>query len=267
MALGQTLAGLAPLAGGAIGTFAGGPVGALIGQGVGQVAGNMMSDYFQQNSPANQARQQLMQQLQGQAPYQRTDFNPIAQEEMRRFNRETVPGISNQFAGLGGLNSSGFRQSLSGAGQDLQTRLAALRANHEMTQNQFATGAEERRRQMLGNLAGGITGEEQAQQMGRMNQLGNIAGQIPGTLLDSAKFNQQGLNLSIGQVLAGLTGQQNQQNNTMNQAGQVGNQALNQTFENLIRQNPTMKEQIMKAYMQIQQQMNQMAISGLGALV
>ncbi len=246
MALGQTLAGLAPIAGAGIGTFAGGPVGALIGQGIGQVGGNLLQDYFKQNSPAEQARSQLMQQLQGQAPYQRTDFNPIAQEEMRRFNRETVPGISNQFAGLGGLNSSGFRQSLSGAGQDLQTRLAALRANHEMTQNQFATGAEERRRQMLGGLAGGIAGEEQGQQMNRMNQFGNIAGQIPGQLMDVARYRQTGQNQSLSQILNALTSQQSQQNNTFNQAGQLGNQALGQSFENVLRQNPTQAAQIMK---------------------
>ena len=245
MPIGQTLAGLAPLAGAGIGTFIGGPVGALVGQGIGQVGGNLLQDYYKQNSPAEQARSQLLQQLQGQAPYQRVSFDPIAQEEMRRFNREVVPGIAEQFAGLGATNSSGFRQTLSGAGQDLQTRLAALRAQHEVGQNQFATGAEERRRQMLGSLSGGITGEEQAQQMNRMNQYGNIAGQIPGTLMDLARYRQSGANQSLSQILNALTNQQNQQGNAINQAGQLGNQALGQTFENLVRQDPTKAAQIM----------------------
>ncbi len=246
MALGQTLAGLAPLAGGAAGTFFGGPIGGIVGQGIGQVGGNMMSDYFQQQSPAGQARAQLLQQLQGQAPYQRTNFDPMAQEEMRRFRTDVVPDIANQFAGLGGINSSGFRQSLSGAGQDLQTRLAALRAQHEMSQNQFATGAEERRRQMLANLSGGISGEEQAQQMGRMNQLGNIAGQIPGQYMDMARFNQQSGNQSLANILQQMLNQQNAQNNAINQTGQLGNAGMGNSFENVQQQIPTRGQQAMR---------------------
>lgn len=51
--------------------------------------------------------------------------------EMRRFNQETVPGLAEQFAGMGSgaLSSSGFRNASLQAGTDLQERLAALRAN------------------------------------------------------------------------------------------------------------------------------------------
>ena len=251
MPIGQTLAGLAPIAGSAVGLLAGGPVGGLVGQGIGQVGGNLLSDYFKQQSPAEQARNQLLQQLQGQAPYQRVNFDPIAQEEIRRFQRDVIPSVANQFAGLGGLNSSGYRQALTGAGQDLQTRLAALRAQHELGQNQFMSGAEERRRQMLSNLSGGIYGEEQAQQMNRMNQLNQTAGALPGQLMDLARFRADTGRNTLASILQELVNQQNQQNTSINQAGQLGNQSLGQTFENLMRQDPTRAQQFLKTYLDL----------------
>lgn len=58
------------------------------------------------------------------------DFNAFAAPEMRQFNEETIPGLSEQFAGFGsgGLNSSGFRNAAVNAGTSLQERLAAIRA-------------------------------------------------------------------------------------------------------------------------------------------
>lgn len=64
------------------------------------------------------------------------DPNSATAEEMfkpetRRFNEEIVPGISEQFAGMGagGLSSSGFRNAAVNAGTDLSERLGAIRAN------------------------------------------------------------------------------------------------------------------------------------------
>ncbi len=50
--------------------------------------------------------------------------------EMRRFNEQIIPGISEQFAGMGsgGLSSSGFRNAAVSAGADLSERLGAIRA-------------------------------------------------------------------------------------------------------------------------------------------
>jgi hypothetical protein len=48
---------------------------------------------------------------------------------MRQFNEQIVPGLANQFAGTGSLNSSGFQQALGSAGSDLMERLAALKGN------------------------------------------------------------------------------------------------------------------------------------------
>jgi len=48
--------------------------------------------------------------------------------EMTRFNEEIIPGLSEQFAGIGGLSSSGFQNAGAQAGQSLSERLGALRA-------------------------------------------------------------------------------------------------------------------------------------------
>lgn len=58
------------------------------------------------------------------------DFQAFAAPEMRRFNEQIIPGLSEQFAGMGagGLSSSGFRNAAVGAGTDLSERLASIRA-------------------------------------------------------------------------------------------------------------------------------------------
>lgn len=58
--------------------------------------------------------------------------NQFAQPYIDQFNQQTVPGLAERFAGMGamggGLSSSGFGQSLSSAGGNLQNNLAALKA-------------------------------------------------------------------------------------------------------------------------------------------
>jgi len=56
--------------------------------------------------------------------------NAMFAPEQRRFNEEIIPGLSEQFAGMGagGLSSSGFRNAAVGAGTDLSERLGAIRA-------------------------------------------------------------------------------------------------------------------------------------------
>jgi hypothetical protein len=58
------------------------------------------------------------------------DMQAFAAPEMRRFNEQIIPGIAEQFAGMGagGLSSSGFQNASVSAGTDLSERLAALRA-------------------------------------------------------------------------------------------------------------------------------------------
>lgn len=59
-----------------------------------------------------------------------SDFNAFAAPQLRQFNEEIIPGISEQFAGMGagGLSSSGFRNAAVNAGTDLSERLGAIRA-------------------------------------------------------------------------------------------------------------------------------------------
>lgn len=59
------------------------------------------------------------------------DYNDFAAPQMRQFNEQTIPGLAEQFAGMGagGLSSSGFRNAAVGAGADLSERLGALRAS------------------------------------------------------------------------------------------------------------------------------------------
>lgn len=55
----------------------------------------------------------------------------LSAPDIRKFNEQTIPGLSEQFAGMGagGLSSSGFRNAAVNAGTDLSERLGAIRAN------------------------------------------------------------------------------------------------------------------------------------------
>lgn len=59
------------------------------------------------------------------------DFNAFAAPQLRQYNQDIVPGISEQFAGMGsgGLSSSGFRNAQIQGATDLSERLGAIRAN------------------------------------------------------------------------------------------------------------------------------------------
>ena len=57
--------------------------------------------------------------------------NAMFQPEMRQFYEQTIPGLAEQFAGMGsgGMSSSGFRNAAVSAGTDLSERLGAIRAS------------------------------------------------------------------------------------------------------------------------------------------
>lgn len=59
------------------------------------------------------------------------DLQAFTAPAMRQFQQDIIPGISEQFAGMGagGLSSSGFRNAGIQAGTDLAERLGAIRAN------------------------------------------------------------------------------------------------------------------------------------------
>jgi len=60
-----------------------------------------------------------------------SDFNAFAAPQLRQYNQDIVPNISEQFAGMGsgGLSSSGFRNAQVQGATDLAERLGAIRAN------------------------------------------------------------------------------------------------------------------------------------------
>jgi hypothetical protein len=59
------------------------------------------------------------------------DYNAFAAPMMRQYQQDIVPGLSEQFAGMGsgGLSSSGFRNAQIQGATDLSERLGAIRAN------------------------------------------------------------------------------------------------------------------------------------------
>lgn len=61
---------------------------------------------------------------------QSPDMQAFAAPQMRQFNEQIIPGLSEQFAGMGagGLSSSGFRNAAVNAGTDLSERLGSIRA-------------------------------------------------------------------------------------------------------------------------------------------
>lgn len=138
---------------------------ALQGQGAGGAFGDA-SDYFRDLLNDNP---ELMEQF----------FAP----EKRRFNQETIPGLAEQFAGMGAgnLSSSGFRNAAVNAGTDLSERLGQIRAN-------LKSGAA----QGLSNLGGqglGNYSQDVITQQGTpgflstaANALGNAFGQFGGGL-------------------------------------------------------------------------------------
>lgn len=59
------------------------------------------------------------------------DYNAFAAPAMRQYTQDIIPGISEQFAGMGsgGLSSSGFQNAQVQGATDLAERLGAIRAN------------------------------------------------------------------------------------------------------------------------------------------
>lgn len=84
---------------------------ALQGKGAGGAFGQAADYYRDLYSPDSQA------------------FNQFAAPELRQFREDIIPGLSEQFAGMGSgaLSSSGFRNAGIQASTDLSERLGALR--------------------------------------------------------------------------------------------------------------------------------------------
>jgi hypothetical protein len=81
------------------------------------------------NNPMFQTGQGYLQNLLGQQPQER--YQGLEAPYMRQFQQEIMPGIAEQYAGAGALNSSGFQNAAASAGQSLMERLASLNLNQQ----------------------------------------------------------------------------------------------------------------------------------------
>jgi hypothetical protein len=141
--------------------------GAMQGQGAGGAYGDT-ADYYRSLLAGDSQTEQAMA-----APMQ------------RQFQQETIPGLAEQFAGMGsgGLSSSGFRNAGVQAGVDLQERLANIRAG---LRQQGAQGLQGMYSQMMQPTVENIHRPETYGLMGGMAQgagqgLGMAAGMaMPG---------------------------------------------------------------------------------------
>lgn len=87
------------------------------------------------------------------------DYQAFSAPMLRQYNEEIVPGLSEQFAGMGsgGLSSSGFRNAQIQGATDLSERLGALRANLRM---QGAQGLQGIGQAGLGNYSQNMVTEQ-----------------------------------------------------------------------------------------------------------
>ncbi len=108
--------------------------------------------------------------------------------EQRRFNEEIIPGLSEQFAGMGSgnLNSSGFQNAAVNASTDLAERLGAIRAQ---LRSQAAQG-------LMGLGQQGLTPVKEnvyyPGQEGFLGQIAPVAGAALGTYLGGPAGTQAG---------------------------------------------------------------------------
>lgn len=87
-----------------------------------------------------------------------SDFNAFAAPQLRQYNEDIAPGISEQFAGMGsgGLSSSGFRNAQVQGATDLSERLGQIRANLRQSS---AQGLNDIGKQSLGNFSQNVVTE------------------------------------------------------------------------------------------------------------
>lgn len=159
MAIGDLLQGLLPAAGMGIGGAMGGPIGGFAGGQIGSLLGNYFGGNQQQSAqmqqqPYQQALAGLLQQYQQQPGF---DFEPIAQDEMRRFREDILPEVSQQFSSMGAERSSGYNQARQAAGEGLASRLASLRAQTGLQ----SRGLDQNRMNSLANF---LQGQQQIAQ-------------------------------------------------------------------------------------------------------
>jgi len=135
-----------------IGGPTGGPWGALIGTILSMFAGGTAAYMAPEGGNAFTGMSPQNKQLPTRYPWQEegmksflqqglqnSNFGDIEDQEMRRFNTQTIPSLAERFSGLAGgrMGSSRFRSALGAAGSDLGARLKGLRAQYGLQQAQL----------------------------------------------------------------------------------------------------------------------------------
>jgi hypothetical protein len=136
------------------------------------------------------------------------DYNAFAAPALRQYNEEIVPGLSEQFAGMGsgGLSSSGFRNAQMQGATDLSERLGALRASLRQS---GAQGLQNIGQIGLNNYSQNMVTQPGTE--GFLSQVGSAIGGGLGTLTGNWFGNKVGKNTSP-------YGQMNNMSNSVNQA-------------------------------------------------
>jgi len=232
--LNSILGGLAPIAGGVLGTAFGGPLGGFLGSAGGNLLGNWFnsdnqsSQQSQQNMGQNpamydqlqSAQSNLLSQLQQRPQFQPVDINPYLQGARQEFNQQIVPGIAERFSsmGQGGQRSSAFRNALGQAGSGLAQKLAELQTGH----------ARDQQSQMM---------QHRGQNMQQQGLLGNFLNQQNQLGQQNNQFNQQQNNTApywLNPLISGVgalgnlwSGNQNRQQNALQQQTGIANNSQN----------------------------------------
>lgn len=111
----------------------------------------------------------------------------VANEEVRKFNQETIPTISSRFSDMGALRSGGFNRALARAQVDAQSRLKALGYEQQGKERERGLKALELGLQpQYGSHGVAGLGQQQAQQ-----SFGSVVGSEIKELLKNPEFVAQ----------------------------------------------------------------------------
>lgn len=169
----------------------------------------------QQQGPEQQAQANYLQQIQQQY---NTGTQQRQQQLMNQFNQQILPGIREQFAGAGAMDSGSFGQQLGAAAGNLGTNLGALGEENAFQNNQLNL-------QRLGELGGYLGGQQRlGLEAQGLNQRGTIA-------------NQENMLRAMGLMQNYDIGRQGEQTRRLDVQGRTygnfGNQATQDLFDTI----------------------------------
>ena len=155
------------------------------------------------------------------------NYNAMAAPEMRQFNEETMPGLAEQFAGMGAGGSFGgsFRSATAQAGAGLAERLASMRAGlrQQGAQGMMNIGQQS----LVPHMQNMQVPSTPGMAHGLVNMAGSALSMFGGGAL-GALGSQAGMGI-ISSLMAKKEANQNNENNTgsMNTTNNPGSSSYN----------------------------------------